>query len=215
MNPDFAIVLNFNLKEQKNVDPDFLVKTARNIGARAVSGFDGLKKACQKYTIKYLPDLTSVNLTAENVIDTIVKNRQLSQNTVIGLDVTSDGSFSKNDQALLNTLNHWMHLYGHALNDSRKSQLTTDEPNFVLENSHASYQKYVFLKAPLSDKVVIENLAQEPNRVEWIANREELPFEFKDGKLTIKLEQVNTDEIWQIVRIQAHRPEDDWGETKF
>ena len=34
MNPDFAIVLDFKING--NADADFLVKTARNIGARAV-----------------------------------------------------------------------------------------------------------------------------------------------------------------------------------
>ena len=34
MNPDFAIVLNYQLNDK--ADADFLVKTARDIGARAV-----------------------------------------------------------------------------------------------------------------------------------------------------------------------------------
>lgn len=52
MNPDFAIVLNYQLNGE--ADADFLVKTARNIGARAVitdSQTEDFKPACAKYTI--------------------------------------------------------------------------------------------------------------------------------------------------------------------
>ena len=49
MNPDFAIVLNF--KTTGDFDADFLVKTARNIGVRAVMSDDpdAFKAACDRH----------------------------------------------------------------------------------------------------------------------------------------------------------------------
>lgn len=215
MNPDFALVLNFKLNKQENVDPDFLVKTARNIGARAVSGSELLKEACAKYTIYLTKQNDGLTLTADNVIDRMVENRKNGKPTIINIPVNSDGKFDEATDKLLSTINNWMHMFGHAFNEGKESALTVDHNGFVLENRHAAYQKYVFLKHPLPEKIVVTGLDKEPNRVEWIEKRVDLDFSFKDGKLNIQLTKPDDDFIWQVLRIQAHRPEDDIAETKF
>lgn len=215
MNPDFAIVLNFKAKDTQNVDADFLVKTARNIGARAVSGGDYLKDACAKYTIFLANEQNGVELTPKNAIDTLVENRRAGKNTVINLSINADGKFTADQQALLDVINNWMHMFGHAFNEGKISNLTVDQDGFILENRHASYQKYVFLKSPLPKEIVVSGLKQEPNRVEWIENRVDLDFNFAKNKLKIKLLQPDDEFTWQVLRIQAHRPEDDITETKF
>ena len=72
-----------------------------------------------------------------------------------------------------------------------------------------------FLQNPLPKKIVVEGLSEEPNRVEWIEHRIDLDFNYKDHKLTIKLIKPDDEFAWQVLRIQAHRPEDDILETKF
>lgn len=214
MNPDFAIVLNFKLTG--NADADFLVKTARNIGIRAVMSDnqqDDFAKACSKYNIFLAKQADGLDLNSDNVIDTIVTNRQNGKNTIINLPVI-DGKIAAKDQEMLDALNTWMHLFGHALNESQKSELKADH-GFILENRHANYQKYVFLKRPLPEKVVVTGLKHEPNRIEWIDRRTDLDFNFKDGKLTIDLTKPESDLTWQVVRLQAHRPEDDIIHTEF
>ncbi len=215
MNPDFAIVLNYQLKNKDNFDPDFLVKTARDIGARAVSGSKKLKAACQKYTIFLAPVKDGQNLTADNVIQTLAVNRKAGQRTIINIPIDDKGQFSADTLHLLRTINSWMHMFGHAFNEGQPSQLTATHNAFVLENRHANYQKYVFLKEPLPQEVTVSGLKKEPNRVEWIENRKNLAFEFKDGKLKITLINPDYSFPWQVLRIQAHRPEDDIKETKF
>ena len=77
MNPDFANVLNYQLNDK--ADADFLVKTARNIGARAVMTdrqTEDFKTACAKYTIFLANPENSTDLTKDNVIDTMVNNRK-------------------------------------------------------------------------------------------------------------------------------------------
>lgn len=214
MNPDFAIVLNFKING--HADVDFLVKTARNIGARAVmtnAQVDDFKKAGAKYTIFLAGSQDGLDLTNENVIDTIVNNRKNGQNTIINIPVV-EGKFDEATQKMLDLINSWMHLFGHALNEGTPSALTTDA-GFVLENRHAAYQKYVFIKKPLPEKIVVSGLEKEPNRVEWIENRTDLKFTMKDGKLTIELTEPDNQFDWQVLRIQAHRPEDDILTTKF
>ena len=215
MNPDFAIVLNFKLESEQNADADFLVKTARNVGARAVSGGDFLKKACAKYTIFLADEQNGVELTKDNVIDTLVQNRKNGKTTVINLTVNADGKFNANDQAVLDQINKWMHMFGHAFNEGKLSNLTVDQDGLVLENRHANYQKYVFLKSPLPEKIVVSGLEKAPNRVEWIENRIDLDFSFAQNKLSINLVEPDDEFEWQVLRIQAHRPEDDLAETKF
>lgn len=215
MNPDFAIVLNFKISNEDNTDLDFLVKTARDIGARAVSGSDNFKAACDKYTIFLAQEDDGQDLTADQVIETMVQNRKNGQSTVINIPVNEDGKFSDKTSQLLQTINNWMHMFGHAFNEGAPSSLTVDQDGFILVNRHADYQKYVFLKEPLPQKVTISGLAQEPNRVEWIENRKDLDFTFKDGKLKINLTKPDDSFVWQVLRIQAHRPEDDIKETKF
>ncbi|RVU70438.1 MULTISPECIES: hypothetical protein [Lactobacillus] len=215
MNPDFAIILSFQIKHPDSTNADQLVKTARDIGVRAVSGSDLLKDACQKYTISLAEPTDGLDLTSDNVIDTLVTRREQGKSTVINIPVAADGKFSEETVALFDTINHWMHMFGHALNDGEVSKLTVDHDGFVLVNRHADYQKYVFLKQPLPEQIVVTGLEQEPNRVEWIENRKDLDFNFENGKLTIQVTAPDDSFPWQVLRIQAHRPEDDLAETKF
>lgn len=214
MNPDFAIVLNYQLNG--NADADFLVKTARNIGARAVmtnAQNDDFKVACAKYTILLANAENGIDLTSDNVIDAMVNNRKNGKATIINVPV-ANGSFSAATQEMLDTINNWMHQFGHAFNEGQPSALASSN-GFILENRHANYQKYVFLQNPLPKKIVVEGLSEEPNRVEWIEHRIDLDFNYKDHKLTIKLIKPDDEFAWQVLRIQAHRPEDDILETKF
>lgn len=214
MNPDFAIVLNYQLNG--NADADFLVKTARDIGARAVmtnAQNDDFKVACAKYTILLANAENGIDLTSDNVIDAMVNNRKNGKATIINVPV-ANGSFSAATQEMLDTINNWMHQFGHAFNEGQPSALASSN-GFILENRHANYQKYVFLQNPLPKKIVVEGLSEEPNRVEWIEHRIDLDFNYKDHKLTIKLIKPDDEFAWQVLRIQAHRPEDDILETKF
>ena len=90
MNPDFAIVLNFKLNTD-NVNTDALVKKARDIGVRAISGGDVLQKAADKYTIK-LVNQDGVDLSADEVIDTLVQNRKNGNSTVINIHLPQSNS---------------------------------------------------------------------------------------------------------------------------
>jgi hypothetical protein len=219
MNPDFAIILNFKTAAvpAAELDPDFLVKTARNVGARAIatSQPELFKAAGAKYTIAILPERPSLDLTAANLIDTIVTRRQAGQNSCLAFELAAAQSFTEADQKKLQVLNDWMHLYGHAFNEGQPSKLQVDQDGFVLVNRHASYQKYLFLKTPLPQQVVVTGLEPEPNRVEWIQKRLPLEFDYQKQQLTIKLSEPENGFPWQVVRIQAHRPEDDLAETKF
>lgn len=215
MNPDFAIVLNFKLANSQNADPDALVKKARDVGARAISGGDIFKAACEKYTIFLSNETDGSDLSTNDVIQTMVENRKNDKATVINVPVNADGQLTEQTSTMLETINNWMHMFGHAFNEGKPSELSIDQDGFVLENRHADYQKYVFLKNPLPNQVIVSGLKQEPNRVEWIENRVDLDFTFNDGKLAITLTEPNDTFPWQVLRIQAHRPEDDLAETKF
>ena len=226
MNPDFAIVLNFKLKNAKGVDADFLVKTARNIGARAVAA-DAFKtdfaKACKKYTIALVttePIQANYELSAANVVEQLVSQRKAGQQAVIDIPVTDDGNLLAETKALLTQINNWMHLFGHAFNEGEPCNLTISNVNedngFVLQNRHMHFQKYIFIKAPLPEIIKIQGLTNKPNRIEMIAQRTELDFTFADNELTINLKNApKSDFTWQVIRIQEHRPEDDIKETKF
>ena len=226
MNPDFAIVLNFKLKNAKGVDADFLVKTARNIGARAIAT-DAFKtdfeQACRKYTIALVPTESvqyGCKLSATNTVEQLVLQRKAGKNTVIDIPITDDGNLLAETKALLAQINNWMHLFGHAFNEGEPCNLTIsniDEDNgFVLQNRHMHYQKYVFIKTPLPEILEIQGLTSEPNRIEMVAQRTELDFTFAGNELTINLKNApKSDFTWQVIRIQEHRPEDDIKETKY
>ena len=216
MNPDFAIILNFKLASSSNDVADKLVKTARDIGVRAISGDKFLRPACEKYTIKLVSEQASdTEINSENIIDKLVNNRK--QNLVTVIDITPDknGNFTEDDAKLLHKINDWMHMFGHAFNEAEESNLTVNTDGFILKNRHATYQKYLFMKSPLPEKVEVKGLSEEPNRIEWIEDRRELDFKFKNKVLTINLTDLPNNFEWQIIRIQAHRPEDDLEDTKF
>ena len=226
MNPDFAIVLNFKLKSAKDVDADFLVKTARNIGARAVSvdaHQTDFKKACAKYTIA-LVDAEAIEegceLAPADPVAKLVANRKDGQKTIINIPVTDNGKLPSATEEMLKQINNWMHLFGHAFNEGEPCTLKTSgvaENNaFVLQNRHVHYQKYLFIKAPLPETIKVHGLINKPNRIEMIENRTELDFTFADDELNINLKDVpESDFTWQVIRIQEHRPEDDIKETKY
>ena len=224
MNPDFAIVLNFKLKNAKDVAADFLVKTARNIGARVIAAdanIPDFKKACAKYTISLMEKPTQgTDLTATDAIDRLVLNRKAGAKTIINVPVTEDGKLTSETELMLKQINNWMHIFGHAFNESEPCTLkvgnVAEDSCFVLQNRHAKYQKYIFVKAPLPETIKIIGLTAKPNRIELIDQRTELEFEFSNNELTIDLTNSNkSDYDWQIIRIQEHRPEDDIKETKF
>ena len=223
MNPDFAIVLNFKLKSTKDVDADFLVKTARNIGARAVSvdaHQTDFKKACAKYTIALVDAETikeSCDLVPADAVAKLVANRKDGQKTIINIPVTDNGKLSSETETMLKQINNWMHLFGHAFNEGEPCTLKVAQNNaFVLQNRHVHYQKYLFVKAPLPEAIKVQGLANKPNRIEMIEHRTELDFTFADNELSINLKDVpESDFAWQVIRIQEHRPEDDIKETKY
>ena len=224
MNPDFAIVLNFKLKNAKDVAADFLVKTARNIGARVIAAdanIPDFKKACAKYTISLIEKPTQgTDLTATDAIDRLVLNRKAGEKTIINVSVTEDGKLAPETELMLKQINNWMHIFGHAFNESEPCTLkvgnVAEDSCFVLQNRHAKYQKYIFVKAPLPETIKITGLTAKPNRIELIDQRTELEFEFSNNELTIDLTNSNKNDYdWQIIRIQEHRPEDDIKETKF
>ena len=223
MNPDFAIVLNFKLKSAKDVDADFLVKTARNIGARAVSvdaQQTAFKKACAKYTIALVDAETikeSCDLVPADAVAKLVANRKDGQKTIINIPVTDNGKLSSETETMLKQINNWMHLFGHAFNEGEPCTLKSAQNNaFVLQNRHVHYQKYLFVKAPLPEAIKVQGLANKPNRIEMIEHRTELDFTFADNELSINLKDVpESDFAWQVIRIQEHRPEDDIKETKY
>ncbi len=224
MNPDFAIVLNFKLKNAKDVDADFLVKTARNIGARVIAAdanIPDFKKACAKYTISLTEQpVQGTDLTATDAIDRLVLNRKAGAKTIINVSVTEDGKLAPETELMLKQINNWMHIFGHAFNESEPCTLkvgnVAEDSCFILQNRHAKYQKYIFVKAPLPETIKITGLTAKPNRIELIDQRTELEFEFSNNELTIDLTNSNkSDYDWQIIRIQEHRPEDDIKETKF
>ena len=72
MNPDFAIILNF--KTTSDFDADFLVTTARNIGARAVMRSDptAFKEACETYTSFFADEHAGLDSPSVIVLDTMV-----------------------------------------------------------------------------------------------------------------------------------------------
>ena len=224
MNPDFAIVLNFKLKNAKDVAADFLVKTARNIGARVIAAdanIPDFKKACAKYTISLIEKPTQgTDLTATNAIDRLISNRKAGAKTIINVPVTEDGKLTPETELMLKQINNWMHIFGHAFNESEPCTLkvgnVAEDSCFILQNRHAKYQKYIFVKAPLPETIKIIGLTAKPNRIELIDQRTELGFEFSNNELNIDLTNSNkSDYDWQIIRIQEHRPEDDIKETKF
>lgn len=224
MNPDFAIILNFKLKNAKDVAADFLVKTARNIGARVIAAdanIPDFKKACAKYTISLIEKPTQgTDLTATDVINRLVLNRKAGAKTIINVSVTEDGKLAPETELMLKQINNWMHIFGHAFNESEPCTLkvgnVAEDSCFVLQNRHAKYQKYIFVKAPLPETIKIIGLTAKPNRIELIDQRTELEFGFSNNELTIDLTNSNKNDYdWQIIRIQEHRPEDDIKETKF
>ncbi|WEV43454.1 hypothetical protein OZX56_08105 [Lactobacillus sp. ESL0684] len=218
MNSDFAIILNFKLKNAKKVDTDFLVKTARNVGARAISSDNqavDFQPACDKYTIALVKNQNGSDLTANDVIDTVVKSRFNARPTIINLTTTEDGDLTSADKQMLAVLNDWMHVFGHALNEGQPSSISASNDSCVLQNRHSAYQKYVFVSEPLPEQIIVSGIDQEPNRVEWIEQRIDLNFTYQDKQLTINLTKPATSFPWQVLRIQEHRPEDDILETKF
>lgn len=215
MNPDFAIILNLKLANKK-IDADKIVKTARNVGVRAISCDhpELLNQAGAKYTIRILPSLKGIEVNPEELLEAVVSNRQEGKATIINLE-THNEDFTTNDKARLQIINNWMHICGHALNEGRPSTLQIDADGFVLENRHASYQKYIFLKAPLASEITVFGLKQKPSQVEWIDHREKLESSFDNNNLKIKLKKPQHAFPWLVIRLQAHRPEDDIAETKF
>lgn len=219
MNPDFGIIFNFNVNEQAN--PAELVKTVRDVGARAISisnasNLAPYQAACDEYTIQ-LVEVSGEELASENVIDKIVHCRKNNQAAIFDLTLEADGDIKPEQKTALTIINDWMHWFGHALNEGEASSLTTSGDSFALQNRHAPYQIYVFIKSPLPTSVTVGNFELEPTRIEWIDERNPLNYQFEHHQITVNLSPFPEGMTypWRVLRILKHRPEDDIKETKF
>ncbi|MDN6028708.1 MAG: hypothetical protein L0I02_02700 [Lactobacillus sp.] len=214
MNPDFALSLHFNCSGDFNADD--LVKLARNIGARAVSFSQqtaAITTACTKYTIHELASHPDAQPLTTAAIHTMLHRRQQGLTTCFTVPVTSDGQLTADTQQVLAEINRWMHLFGHAFNEGMPTTLTANT-GCMFENRHFSYQKHLVIAQPWPHQIQINGLTQAPDRIELIADRTPLTFSFAAGVLTLTVPAALT-LPWQVIRIQGHRPEDDWEETTF
>lgn len=216
MNPDFAIIINYLTKNPEKADAEELVKTARNVGVRAISFPDPqkIKASCQKYTIKLLDWVPGQDIEKDELLDALVQNRKALRPTRLNISLDLDGHIANSERQKLELINHWMHFYGHAFNEGGKSELTASS-GFILQNRHAKYQAYLFLKTPLPAVVTVKGLQQEPSKVQWIKNRKPQAFSFSHGLLTISLTGLEEEFPWELLRIQEHRPEDDIKKTEY
>ncbi|CCI82036.1 hypothetical protein [Lactobacillus hominis] len=218
----YRIDTNFNIKG--SIDADKLVRQARDCGFRGVSVSVADKEqekmvedACQKYSIKFCQKRPAIVLGGPDILAKLIAARLDKQNIYFEIDLTQDGTIKDSQLEDLELLRKWVDRFGHAYYEMRPDKtIKTDANAHVFKNELAEYQIYVFIHQPLPEKIELTNLPH-IEKAMWIDTRKDLDFSQKDDKVTINLKRDDEDEKFTIygLRLQAHRPEDDMGPTKF
>lgn len=215
---DLGLIAVFKAPGQID-DPIKLARLARDCGFRGARLETENANLRQKFNQAcQLLSLASSSAAGKplpaDIISCVLAARTKSINAAFKIDLTSTGQIAAEDLTKLTALNQWLHYYGHAFYEGRPSQIATPAPNLILQNAHAPYQIYLFVKKLSQGKLSITNLPTSIKKVESIAQRTELAFDQNGTSADISIEQT-TDLAWSGLRIMLHRPEDDLGKTKY
>lgn len=147
---DLGLIAVFKAPAQVD-DPLSLVRLARDYGFRGVrletADTDLQRKfttACQTFSLT-LSSVPGQPLPAD-IVTAALTARTNSSNAAFEINLTPAGKLTPTDETKLKTLNQWLHYYGHAFYEGRPSKINTPVPNLVLQNGHAPYQIYLFVK---------------------------------------------------------------------
>lgn len=218
----YRIDTNFNIKG--SIDADRLVRQARDCGFRGISVADSdanqqnmVIEACKKYNIKFCQKRPAIPLTGPDILAKLIAARLDKQNIYFEVKLDQDGTIEKGQLADLELLRNWIDRFGHAYYEMRPDkEIKTDANAHIFKNELAPYQIYVFIHQPLPKQINLSNLPK-IEKAMWIDTRKDLEFTQDGDKLTINLNRDPDDEKFTIygLRLQAHRPQDDMGPTKY
>ncbi|MCH3905061.1 MAG: hypothetical protein LKF01_03000 [Lactobacillus sp.] len=216
-NLDLGLIAIF--KPTGKAEPLKLARLARDYGFRGAGIITddanlqaNFEKACQTFSLTYSQDAAEPLPT--EIVETVLSARMHSTNAAFYLNLDSEGNLIASDQAKLQTLNQWLHYYGHAFYEGRPSQITTKAPNLVLQNAHAPYQIYLFVKKFSAGTLSITNLPGQIKKIESLAKRTPLAFKQGDESATVNIDEPE-EGLWRGLRIMLHRSEDDIEKTKY
>lgn len=223
---NIGIVLQYTIdtNNKGGIDPDLLVRQARDTGFRGVSIKDGdemqeklLKESCTKYSIKFCQPRPALPLAGPDILAKLMAARSDGYNIYFEVKLNQEGQVEPKELKDLDLLRQWIDRFGHAYYEARPDKkITTDGNATIFRNSVANYQIYVFIHQPIPEKIFLHNVP-EIKTVMWIDTRKELKFKQDGSDLTIELKRDPDDADFTIygLRLQEHRPEDDIKETKY
>lgn len=227
---DIGVVLQYtvyspNLKKHGGIDADSLVRHARDCGFRGVSVADAdplqeklVKESCTKYGMTFCEKRPAIPLDGgPDILAKLISARLAKQNIYLQVDLAEDGTIANEDVETMDILRKWIDRFGHAYFEARPDKdITTNANAHIFKNWHAPYQIYVFLHKPLPAILELDNVP-EIQKAMWIDTRKEIDFKQDGNKLTLTLKRDDEDDDFNIhgLRLQAHRPEDEMGPTKF
>lgn len=218
----YRIDTNFNIKG--TIDADRLVRQARDCGFRGISVAvaDPIQQnmvieACNKYHIKFCQERPAIILGGPDILAKLIAARLDKQNIYFEIKLDQDGAIEKDQLADLDLLRQWIDRFGHAYYEMRPDkEIKTTANAHIFKNELAPYQIYVFIHQPLPEKIELTGTPH-IEKAMWIDTRQELEYKQDGDKITIELKRDPDDEEFTIygLRLQAHRPEDDMGPTKY
>lgn len=223
---NIGIVLQYtiDINNHGGIDPDLLVRQARDSGFRGVSVKDAdpmqeklMKESCEKYSIKFCQSRPALQLAGPDILAKLMAAREDGYNIYFEVNLNQDGQIDPKEFKQLDILRQWIDRFGHAYYEARPDKkITTNNNASIFRNNIANYQIYVFIHRPLTKQIILHNVP-EIKTVMWIDTRKELDFKQEDSDLTIDLKRDPDDADFTIygLRLQEHRPEDDIKETKY
>ncbi len=220
----YKVESNFDFDKFGALDADKLVCHARDCGFRGVSLSDGtdeqaelLRQSCDKYSIKFCQKRPAIPLEGPDILAKLIAARLDNMNIYFQVALNADGTIKQDEEADMDLLRQWIDKFGHAYFEARPDkEIKTDAMAHIFKNAIAPYQIYVFIHNPLPEKIILTHVPK-IEKAMWIDTRKDLEFTQDGDKLTITLHRDNDDADFTIhgLRLQAHRPEDDMGPTKY
>lgn len=221
---NIGLILQYNTDHAQKIDTDNLVRFARNNGFRGVSITDNddsqiksLQDACEKYSIAFCEKHPAIKLEGPDILARLIAARLEKQNIYLEVDLNEAGDVDQDKYPDLEIIQNWIGRFGHAYFEARPDkEIKINTEAHAFKNAIAPYQIYVFIHQPLPGKVELDHVP-EIKEAMWIDTRKDLEFEQDGDHLTITLQRDEDDDNFTIygLRLQAYRPEDTMGPTKY
>ncbi len=139
--------------------------------------------------------------SVKQLIEELCECRKVGANFLLNIGPSADGTVSKMQQAIMESIGLWMSFYGKAIYNGRPYLIYDDKKDFILRDVNDEKTAYLFrfnpghsagdtnvtLEFKNDTAVTLDKIDKEIESLRWLDTNEDIPFEQKGDKVSVNL----------------------------